>query len=99
IGTTVVNSQVAHIYNSNGTYTANVSITDSGGTISDPGSCSQTITVGTGGATSTPSATVIAQAPTATPTIPSSGPGNTIINVGMIGGILSVLGAILIFAL
>ncbi len=99
IGTTVVNSQVAHTYNSDGTYTASSAITDGGGAVSDPGACTQTITVGSGGGTSTPSATMIAKAPTATPTIPSSGPGETIVNVGILGGVLSVLGAILIFAL
>lgn len=93
VGSTVANTQLSHTYSTEGTFTAGATITDDGGGVSDPSTCQKTITIGNGG-----SPTSIATA-TPTPPIPSSGPGQTIVNIGLIGGILSVLGAILLFAL
>lgn len=113
IGTNSVNAQIAHTYNNPGTYTATAILTDSKGVTSTVGTCTQTITVtkaaaATGGTTTAP--TIVAAAPTATP-LPTStpvptrapiekpGPGNTLIGVGAVGAMLSIIGAVIFFIL
>lgn len=79
IGTSSVNTQLVHIYNNAGTYTAKATLTDNNGGVSNGTSCTQTITIApaaitgggtitSGGGTSTP---VIVTVPTP---IPSAAP-------------------------
>ena len=108
IGTKTVSSQVAHTYNNAGTFTASAILTDERGATSTPTGCTQTIVVGGGstggvaGGAETPSAATATPIPTAT-TIPSAtpdvkatplGPGNTVLGVGVVGTMLSILGAV-----
>ncbi len=94
IGTATVNVQVSHTYANQGSFTATATLTDANGSISVPSTCSQVITIGTN---ITPNAT------TATPTpmksLRPTGPGQTIMIVGGIGGVVTMLGAFLLFAL
>ncbi len=113
IGSNTVSVQVAHTYNNPGTYKASAILTDNNNATSTPATCAQTITVtqgssGNGTGTSTPSATIIPTATTAPivnqPTatrepLPSSGPGETFIGVGLAGAALSIIGAMIFFAL
>lgn len=90
IGTNSVSAQASHTYNSPGTYTASAIITDNAGGVSSGTTCTQIITVN--------------EAPTPTPLVPTptlapSGPGDSVVSIGVIGAILTVLGAILFFAL
>ncbi len=75
IGTASVNTQLVHIYNNAGTYTAKATLTDNNGGVSNGTSCTQTITIAaatggatggttTGGGTSTTQTVTV---PTATP--------------------------------
>jgi hypothetical protein len=88
-----------HSYANGGTFTASVVLTDDkeGSSTND---CSQVITIA--GPTATPSA--VTATPTLgtdspTPTLASPGPGATIIGLGAFFSVLSVIGAILFFAL
>ena len=95
IGTNTVNAQVSHIYNTAGTFTTSATLTDNSGATSNSVTCSQTITViagGTGG-TSPP---VLA---TPTPTIEPSGPSETIVGIGLIGILLTIIGGVILLAL
>lgn len=117
IGTRSVSVATSHTYNNPTTFTAKATLTDNRGGLSAVSTtCTQTITVtaaptgsagsagGTGG--TNPAPTIIAQAPTETPTpLPQKtfetppGPGNTIIGIGAIGAVLTVVGALAFFAL
>lgn len=114
IGTRTASVAVSHTYNNPTTFTAKATFTDNKGGLSTAGtSCTQTITVttsptGTGstGDTGNITPTTIAQVSTATPTpLPQKtfetppGPGNTIIGIGAIGAILTIVGALAFFAL
>lgn len=83
IGTDSVNAQTTHSYAKNGTFTATATLTTSSGTVSNPSSCSQTITVGSG----------------VSGNLPPTGPGETILFVGAAGAILTVLGFALVAGL
>ncbi len=91
-----------HTYSNGGTFTASVVLTDDkeGSSTND---CSQIITVAgpiatpSAGVTETPTATPSADSPT--PTLASPGPGATIIGLGAFFSVLSIIGAILFFAL
>lgn len=98
IGTNSVSVQISHTYNNPGTFQASAVLTDSGGATSNPTACTQTIAV----AAATPTVPVGGQAPTNSPTptptiIP--GPGDTLIGIGALGLILTVVGGLLFFAL
>lgn len=93
IGTGNVNNQITHTYSNNGTFTANAILTTAGGATSDPTSCQLVITVGTGNASA--SVTPLA----ANGKLPSTGPGETVITVGLIGAAVSIIGLLLVAAL
>lgn len=97
MGTSSVQTQTTHTYNSGGTFTASAVLTDNnaGDSVSS-GSCTQTIVVD--GPIATPTATLTAS-DTPTPTLGNPGPGSTIIGLGAFFTALSVIGAILFFAL
>lgn len=108
IGTRSVSIAVSHTYNNPTTFTAKATLTDNHGGLSiASSSCTQTITVtapagGIGGIT--PSPTLIAEAPTATP-LPKKifngppGPSDTFIGIGIAGAVITTIGAIILFAL
>lgn len=97
--TTPGSATTDHTYEDGGTFTASVVLTDNqeGASTND---CSQVITIA--GPTATPSAVTDTPTPgtdTPTPTLASPGPGATIIGLGAFFSVLSVIGAILFFAL
>lgn len=93
-----------HTYTTGGPFTASVVLTDDGNAKST-NNCSQVITIA--GPTATPTAALtptLTATPTAgidtpTPTLASPGPGATIIGLGAFFSVLSVIGALLFFAL
>lgn len=112
IGTRTASVAISHTYNNPATFTAKATFTDNKGGLSTAGSsCTQTITVtagptGTSGTGDAGSPTTIAQAPSSTPTpLPQKtfetppGPGNTIIGIGAIGAVLTIVGTLAFFAL
>jgi hypothetical protein len=95
IGTNNVSAQQAHTYQNNGIYTATAVMTDSNNLLSDATMCSQTITIGTVSATVTPGAGT-----GSTPaTLPKTGPGDTLMQIGIGGIVLSIIGGLLFFGL
>lgn len=115
IGTRTVSVAKSHTYNNPTTFSAKVTFTDNNGGLSAASSaCAQTITVtagpsgNTGGATGSATPTLIVEAPTETPTptpLPPKtfetppGPGISILGIGAIGAVLTVVGAVAFFAL
>jgi hypothetical protein len=93
VNTGSVSVQTSHTYGTAGTFTATAVLTDNSGGVSTTGSCTQAITVSEGTAATTP---VVS---TATPTMVPTGPANAMITLGAIGGILSIIGILLFFAL
>ncbi|HET9947047.1 MAG TPA: PKD domain-containing protein, partial [Patescibacteria group bacterium] len=99
-GTTSVNVAAQHTYGSSGTFTVSALLTDNSGAISTPSTCTQTLTVGSGGTSSNPTTAPLATAtpttgPLVSPTkIPATGPGSTILAIGMAGAALVVVGAL-----
>lgn len=93
IGTASVNASAAHTYQNAGTYTASAVITDNNGGISS-GTCTQTITVDAALAASDGGGTTT----TTDASLPATGPGDVILGIGGIVGILSVIGAVIFFA-
>ncbi len=95
IGTATVNAQVSHTYQTNGLYSATATLFDSSGSTSNPTTCTQTISVGsvvplpTNGiyATPTPTPTLPVNRP-----LPPTGPGDILVNIGIIGAVITVLG-------
>lgn len=104
IGTNSINETSSHTYASAGTYTASALLTDDQGAISTSSTCKQTINVGNVASNNNPAptATAIAQADTPTPTaipanpkdIPATGPGDTILMIGLSGAALVGLGLV-----
>lgn len=90
IGTSSISLAKAHTYNNAGTFTATAILTDDRGGTSDSYACSKTITIDGGSGTSTDGS--------ATP-LPDTGPSETIVGVGILGGILFLIGTLLFFAL
>ena len=80
IGTGDINNQISHTYSSNGIFTANATLTTAGGSTSDPTTCKQTITVG-----------AIAS-PTPVQKLPPTGPGETLMLVGIMGILMTFAG-------
>ena len=107
IGTNSINETSSHTYASAGTYTASALLTDNQGAISTSSTCKQTINVGNVASNDNPppTATAIAQANTPTPTaipanpkdIPATGPGDTILMIGLSGAALVGLGLFFMF--
>jgi len=100
IGSSSVSAVLTHIYNVPGTFTATAVLTDTNGNLSSTANCTQIVTISQGTLTTsvaTPTATQIAQVSPSP--LPPTGPNNTIITVGAIGIILSVVGVFLLFAL
>lgn len=92
LGTSSVNVQTSHVYKTDGTFTATAVLTDNAGNTNAASSCSQTITIGnTTGVTPTTAPQV-----TAAPTIPSTGPGQVFIGIGIAGAVITAAG--LLFA-
>jgi len=103
IGTQTINTQANHTYNSGGNFTATAILTDNLGGTSDTTNCSQLIAVtaasGSAQPTETPIPTTSAPTVTPIPTVAPTGPGDTIMTIGALGAILTIIGAILLFAL
>lgn len=93
-----VNALTMHVYNTTGTFTAFGSITDSDGNVSSTGNCSITVIVGETQPTVTGTSSESAQITPIISPLPPSGPAN-LITIGLIGLILIIVGAALIFAL
>ncbi len=98
IGTNSISVLQSHIYNNPGNYTATAVLTDASGSVSPVGVCTVAINV---------NGTIIAAAPTETPTpivteapspLPPTGPSQ-LVTFGSIGAIIAVIGAILLLAL
>lgn len=87
IGTNSVNVPASHVYSTAGTFTASAVLTDNSGGAS--AACSQTITVSSGDSGVQP----IVEEPTATPTLAATGPGQTILGIGILGILFSIIGA------
>lgn len=98
IGTSTVNAGVSHTYQNAGSYTASAVITDNNGGVSS-GTCTQTITVNTAVAGGGSSGGTSTAEPTTIATLPDTGPGDTILAIGGIIGVLTAIGAVLFFAL
>ncbi len=96
IGTNNINVPASHIYSSAGTFTASAVLTDDGSGAS--AACSQTITVNTGdssgGATLAPTGQ-----PTATPSLAPTGPTETLMGIGILGIIFTIIGGAILFIL
>lgn len=106
-GTSSVNTQISHTYRNPGTFVAKAIFTDNNNLTSNPNDCNKTITAtGSSGTTIIPTATPVAlSSPTPSTTIAritpitSPGPGGKVLGVAATGAILSIIGAILFFAL
>ena len=85
-----VSAQIGHTYSTDGEFTATATFIDDNNATSDPNFCSETISVGGGGAIATA---------TPEPTLPATGPDKTVVGVGLLGAILTVLGFVIFFAL
>lgn len=98
IGTASVSTQISHVYQANGTFTATASLTDADGNISAAGSCTQTIAIG-----GTQTAQANTPTPTGTPqpvtTVGATGPGQTFLLAGAGGAVLVTIGLVLLLAL
>lgn len=108
IGTNAVSVQQSHTYNNAGTFTATSTMTDDKGGVSTTTTCTQTVTVTAAVPTVAPTAVPTA-IPTAVPTqvavvtqppaLPPTGPGDTMLLIGGLGAILTVVGGLLFFVL
>lgn len=109
---TLTGAQATHNYNNAGTYRAQAIITDNRGGTSLATTCTQTITVIAASSSATtapvaPTSVVVATATSIpTPTTASAivsvtppGPGETIIGIGVVGTILTIIGGLLFFSL
>jgi hypothetical protein len=104
IGTNSVNVLQSHTYSTAGTFTATATLTDANNAASNSTTCAVTITAAnpSGGAAST----TTAAAPTATPTqviaqvspLLPTGPAD-LVKVGSLGAVITLIGAVLLFAL
>lgn len=86
--TTNVSTQTTHIYHDNGTYTASATVTNQDNATSDPSQCTTTIQVG--------NVALATATPTPNPSIASTGPGQTLVSIGITGVAITVLGIALI---
>lgn len=86
-------AELSHTYQNAGNFTATATFTDDDGAASDIGSCSKVISITASGSAQ------ITPTPTPEPTLPPTGPEKTIVGVGILGAILTILGAVVFFAL
>ena len=91
VGTSSISTLISHVFTTAGSFTATATLTDANGLVSS-GGCSVLVTV-SGGA----SPTEIAAIPSVSP-LPATGPAN-IVSIGIIGLVLTLIGAVLVFAL
>lgn len=98
IGTNTVDVSLSHTYTIPGNYTASVIVTDDQEGTSDSVSCTSTVTV-TGNGTTTDTTTTTTDASASATPMPATGPADRIVGVGVLGGILFMIGALLFFAL
>lgn len=99
IATSTVNAAAAHTYQNAGSYTASVILTDNNGGVSS-GNCTQAITVQTAGSSSSSGSTTSDPTPTTDiASLPPTGPGDTILGLGAIVGLLTLIGGVLFLAL
>jgi hypothetical protein len=92
IGTNSINIQTTHIYSNPGPYTAYAILTDNDNKSSiQRDSCTKTITIN--------SAPTITVEPTQAVVLPPTGPGEEIVNVGIIGIIFTLIGGALLILL
>lgn len=103
IGAASVQTQIAHTFRNSGTFRVTAVLADNNGAVSNPNTCTQTITVNAGteiaqtaGATSAAQLQVITAPP---PSLPPTGPSKNIVITGIVGGLLSIIGALLLFSL
>lgn len=108
IGTNSISVLQSHTYTTSGTFNATATLTDANNVVSN--ACSLTLTSGNTTTTATgTSTTTVVTAPTATPTaaeqlaaqpspLPPTGPAD-LVKVGSVGAIITIIGAILLFAL
>lgn len=108
IGSDSVSVVKSHTYETAGTFTATAVVTDNQGKASDSVNCSTTITVTDDGSststdtntTSTDDTNSASDSATISPSpLPPTGPSQTIMGVGALGGILFLIGALLFLAL
>jgi hypothetical protein len=102
IGTNAVNVVLAHQYTTTGSFTASATLTDATGSTSTPSSCTQTISIGqqAGSGGSSGGTTPVADTPVPTAgSIPSTGPGETIMAVGAVGAAVIIIGGLFLFGL
>mgnify|MGYP003942006511 CR=1 FL=1 len=85
-GAATISAQVSHTFNTAGNYTVTAILTDNEGGVSTVGPCSQVVSID-------------AEELTPTPTVKPPGPGDTIMTLGAVGAIISIVGILLIFAL
>jgi len=97
LGTSSISLQNPHTFNSAGSFTTNVVLTDDRSGVSTPSGCSQIVTVNPGSIT--PSPTEVITPTTIPPTLPPTGPDAQIMAIGAFGIIISVIGALLLFVL
>src|SRR3989344_1148288 len=88
IGTNSVNTGLSHTYSTTGTFTATATLTDNSGGVSN--SCTQVITVSSG---------IAEVPPPVAPTVAPAGPAETLIGIGGIGIIFSIIGGALLLIL
>lgn len=110
VGTKNVSAQISHTYTNPGTYQASALLTDNRGGVSS-NTCTQSITVtakptspaGAGGTPGTnpqnPAATTAPTTAGVQPTLAAPGASDTMLQIGVIGTILSIIGALTFFAL
>jgi len=96
IGTNSVNNQISHTYNNAGSYTAYAILTDNKNNLSEKiDSCAKTITVNLATAIGGGSAPqTIVSIPTQVPvaTLAPTGDGKTMMNLGILGAIFTIVG-------
>jgi len=97
IGTNSVSVSTDHVYNTAGTFTATAILTDNGGAQSSSSACNQPVTTAGNSATPTPTPTTTVTSPA--PTLPPTGPGQTVLFAGALGAIISAVGVFLLLAL
>ncbi|HVT62203.1 MAG TPA: PKD domain-containing protein [Legionellaceae bacterium] len=98
IGTNLINAQTTHVYNTAGTYQASVVLTDNTGAVS-ANTCTKTITIAAASAPTQVTQLPLTGGGTPQPTLPAAGPGDTIIKGGAVAAIVSIVGALMFFAL
>lgn len=100
IGTNSIDVSGSHAYSTSGTFTVSALMTDDQGAISTPSTCTKAVTVG-----NAPAPTKAPGVPTPTPipanpqNIPATGPGDTLLFIGLAGAGLAVLGGLFFLGL